>query len=226
MSSDEPRFIPFRSAAIPTEAGLERGERLYAELDTRRSVRFFSDAPVPRAMIETAIRTASTAPSGAHMQPWTFVAISDPEVKRRIRLAAEREEHALYEEGRISEEWREALEPLGTTWEKPFLETVPWIVVLFAQRSGLHPDGSKRKHYYVSESVGIAAGLFIASLHRMGLATLTHTPSPMGFLSELLGRPARESPTILFPIGYPSEDCVVPNLKRKELHEVSEWFEG
>jgi nitroreductase len=216
------RYAPER---VPTDEGLARGQRYHASLERRRSVRFFSDAPVPRAMIETAIRAANTAPSGAHQQPWTFIAISDPALKRKIRVAAEHEEKVSYKGGRMPDDWLDALRPLGTDWRKPYLETVPWIVVVFAQLHGIKPDGSRRKHYYVQESVGIATGLFIATLHEMGLSTLTHTPSPMGFLTTLLGRPKNEKPFILFPIGHPSEDAVVPDLNRKTLDEIALWFE-
>lgn len=216
-------YLKYQPEPVPQEEGLSRGQALVDELDRRRSVRFFSDAPVPRALIETAIRAAGTAPSGAHQQPWTFVCISDPELKRRIRDAAEAEERQSYDGGRMSEEWRQALLPLGTDWHKPYLETVPWIVVVFAEKYGFFDDGRKRKHYYVKESVGIACGMFITALHRMGLSTLTHTPSPMRFLSELLERPDNETPYILFPIGYPSDDAVVPDLQRKALDEISVW---
>ena len=202
---------------------VERADSFYHLMDRRRSIRFFSNDPVPRHLIERAIETASTAPSGAHKQPWTFVAVSDPAVKRTIRIAAEKEEKQSYED-RMSEEWLEALAPMGTTWEKPFLEIVPWIVVCFAQNYGLDEAGNKTKHYYVQESCGIACGLFIAALHNMGLATLTHTPSPMRFLNEILGRGANEKPYILFPVGYPASDATVPALPRKPLHEVAEWF--
>lgn len=195
-------------------------------MSARRSVRFFSSDPVPRELIELAIQTASTAPSGAHRQPWKFVAVGDPALKREIREAAEREEHESYVGGRMPAEWREALLPLGTSWEKPYLETVPWIVVVFEEIYGLGPDGSKRKNYYPKESVGLACGLFVAALHRMGLATLTHTPSPMAFLSRILGRPANEKPFILFPVGYPADDCTVPDLRRKALEEVAVWHLG
>ena len=180
----------------------------------------FSAEPVPRELIEWAIRTASTSPSGAHQQPWTFVAVSDPAMKRRIRVAAEAEERRSYA-GRMSEEWLAALKPLGTDEHKPYLETVPWIVVLFEQTHGIFPDGRVRKHYYTRESTGIAAGLFVTALHHMGLATLTHTPSPMGFLRGLLGRPASERPFVVFPIGYPADDAVVPDLRRKPLEAVA-----
>lgn len=222
-TSPYPR-VPLDFAEVSLDESIERADAFYRDLDGRRSVRDYSDRPVPKALIERAILTASTAPSGAHMQPWTFVAVSDPEVKRKIREAAEAEERASYN-GRMSEEWLEALAPIGTDWQKPFLETCPWIVVMFAQRTGTYPDGSKRKHYYVQESCGIAAGMFIAAIHQMGLATLTHTPSPMRFLSELLGRPSNEVPYILFPVGYPTQDATVPDLSRKSLDEVAVWVE-
>jgi len=195
-------------------------EAVFKEMNSRRSVREFSERPVPRELIETAIACASTAPSGAHMQPWTFVLIGDPGVKRHIRVAAEKEERENYEGGRLPPHWREDLAPLGTDWEKPFLETAPWIVVVFEQRFGRRPDGTKQHHYYVKESVGIACGMFIDALHRMGLSTLTHTPSPMAFLRTLLNRPESERPFILFPIGYAADNCRVPDLKRKPLDTV------
>jgi len=175
---------------------------------------------VPRACIELAVATANTAPSGAHQQPWTFVATGDPALKHRIRVSAEKEERENYEGGRLPDAWRRALEPLGTSSDKSYLEVAPWLVVVFAQKSTPMPDGSLRKNYYVNESVGIACGLFITSLHAMGLATLTHTPNPMGFLSEILERPASERPYILFPVGYPADDCEVPDLERKPLSEA------
>ncbi len=202
---------------------LRRARAFLAQMDARRSVRDFAPDPVPRALIELAIRTASTAPSGAHRQPWRFVAVDDPDIKREIRVAAEAEERASYEGGRMPPEWREALEPLGTSWQKPYLETVPWLVVVFEEVRGENPDGSPRKNYYVKESVGIACGLFVAALHVMGLSTLTHTPSPMGFLARLLGRPPHERPYILFPIGYPAPDAAVPDLRRKDLGEIAAW---
>lgn len=218
-------FVPYRPERLPEAEMLRRARDFHAEMDRRRSVRFFSPDPVPRELIETAIRTASTAPSGAHRQPWKFVVVGDPAIKREIRAAAEAEEHQSYVGGRMPPEWREALEPLGTSWEKPFLEIAPWIVVVFEELYGIAPDGGKRKNYYPKESVGIACGLFIAALHHMGLATLTHTPSPMAFLSRLLDRPPNEKPFILFPVGYPAPDAEVPDLRRKGLEEVVVWRE-
>lgn len=205
---------------IPRDEALAHGREFLASMGTRRSVRSFSSDAVPRECIELAVATANTAPSGAHQQPWTFVATCDADVKHRIREAAEAEERENYEGGRLPEAWRQALEPLGTTSDKSYLDVVPWIVVAFAQKSTPMPDGTVRKNYYVNESVGIACGLFIASLHAMGLATLTHTPNPMGFLTDILGRPATERPYILFPVGYPSADCEVPDLERKPLGEA------
>ena len=216
-------FIPYRPERLPEAEMLRRARDFFQEMDRRRSVRSFSPDPVPRELVELAIRTASTAPSGAHRQPWRFVVVGDPAVKREIRVAAEAEEYESYIGGRMPPEWIEALAPLGTSWEKPYLEIVPWIVVVFEERYGVDPDGRKRKNYYPNESVGIACGLFIAALHRMGLATLTHTPSPMAFLSRILRRPPNEKPFILFPIGYPAPDAEVPDLTRKKLDEVVDW---
>ena len=216
-------MIPYRPERLPEEEMLRRARAFYQEMDCRRSVRFFSSDPVPRELVELAVRTASTAPSGAHRQPWRFVVVGDPAIKREIRIAAEAEEHESYVGGRMPPEWLEALAPFGTSWEKPYLETVPWIVVVFEELYGVEPDGSKRKNYYPKESVGIACGLFIAALHRMGLATLTHTPSPMAFLSRILDRPANEKPFILFPVGYPAPDAEVPDIRRKGLEEVAVW---
>ena len=213
-------MIPYTPSRLDPATQEDRARAFFEEMDERRSVRFFSDDPVPLGLIELAIKTASTAPSGAHKQPWTYVVTGDPDIKRQIRTAAEEEERTNYEGGRLPPHWREDLEPLGTDWHKPFLETVPWIVVLFEQRYGVREDGERAHHYYVKESVGISAGLFIAALHTMGLATLTHTPSPMRFLTKLLGRPESERPFCLFPIGYQASDCVVPDLTRKALDEV------
>lgn len=221
-----PRFIPYRPPRPPASEVLARADANYREIDTRRSVRMFSADPVPREAIELAIRAASTAPSGAHQQPWTFVAIGDPKIKHRIRLAAEAEERESYEGGRMPAEWRAALESIGTDWHKDFLDVVPWIVVLFEQIHGTFADGTTKKHYYARESVGIACGMFITAIHQMGLATLTHTPSPMGFLREILGRPANERPFVLLPVGYPADDAEVPDLRRKSLDEVAVFVES
>lgn len=202
---------------------LSRARAFYEQMDARRSVRSFSPDPVPRELVEIAIRTASTAPSGAHRQPWRFVAVSNRDVKREIRQAAEAEEHESYVGGRMPPDWLEALVPIGTSWEKPYLEVVPWIVVVFEEVWGRGPSGRRRKNYYPKESVGIACGLFIAALHHMGLATLTHTPSPMKFLSRILDRPDNERPFILFPVGYPAAEAEVPDLRRKDLDEVALW---
>jgi nitroreductase len=216
-------FIPFHMDPLPEEEMLRRGRALYDELRGRRSVRHFSSKPVPRECIELAIQIAASAPSGANRQPWRFVAVSDPAIKRRIREGAEAEERISYEGGRMPPEWLEALAPLGTDWHKPFLEMVPWIVVVFEEIYQEGPGGKRLKSYYAKESVGIACGLFIVALHRMGLATLTHTPSPLAFLSRILGRPENERPFILFPVGYPAEDAMVPDLRRKTLDEVVVW---
>ena len=221
MSTGEPAFVPYSLPTLDPATRIERGRAFFEELDQRRSVRFFSDAPVPRECIEWAVRAASTAPSGAHRQPWTFVIVGDPAIKRAIREAAEREEHAFYREGRATDDWLDALRPIGTDWQKPFLETAPWLVVVFEQVSGVDVQGEKLRNYYTKESVGIACGLFIVALHRMGLATLTHTPSPMGFLREILDRPSNERPYILFPVGLPAPDCTVPDLRRKSFDQVA-----
>lgn len=198
----------------------------FADLMTRRrTVRDFSPEPVPRSVIEDCLLTAASAPSGANQQPWHFVAIGDPETKARIRQAAEAEERAFYE-GRAGDEWLSALAPLGTDAHKPFLETAPWLIVIFAERHGIDAAGERVKHYYVPESVGIATGLLIAALHNAGLATLTHTPSPMGFLSEICGRPAHEKPVILLVAGRPAEGASVPAITRKPLEDVTTWIGG
>ncbi|HLE57988.1 MAG TPA: nitroreductase family protein [Rhodothermia bacterium] len=203
----------------PIETMRERAVSFRREMGRRRSIRFFSDREVPRDLIEEAVRTASSAPSGANRQPWRFVAVSDPDVKRVIRERAEEEERESYG-GRMPDDWLEALKDLGTDWRKPFLETVPWIVVCFAELYGENESG-KQKNYYVQESCGIACGLFIAAIHNMGLATLTHTPSPMGFLNQVLERPANERAMMLIVAGYPAPDAVVPDLRRKPLGEIA-----
>lgn len=187
-------------------------------MQARRSVRDFSDEPVPLALIEAAVRVAATAPSGANQQPWHFVVVSDPELKREIRIAAEAEEKQNYE-GRFPDEWLAALQPFGTDWQKPFIETVPYLIVVFSVNYEV-AEGGKIKHYYVQESVGIATGFLLAALHLAGLATLTHTPSPMGFLGRILNRPANERPFLLIPVGYPAAEAQVPALTKKPMAEV------
>jgi nitroreductase len=223
---------PFRKLEfefLPPEEQLRRAAEFEARLGTRRSTRHFSSSPVPRELIDAALRIASRAPSGANQQPWHFVVVSDPEVKRQIREAAEAEEKESYEH-RMPGDWLEALAPLGTDWHKEFLETVPYLIVVFRQDYGLarEADGTERKvkHYYAQESVGIACGFLIAAIHWMGLATLTHTPSPMGFLSQILKRPANEKPYLLLPVGYPAEDAEVPDIAKKELSEIVTRFES
>ncbi|MGA8278323.1 MAG: nitroreductase family protein [Rhodanobacteraceae bacterium] len=186
------------------------------ELAQRRSVREFASTPVPRELIEQCLRAAGSAPSGANQQPWRFVAVSDPGIKRRIREAAEIEERAFYQH-RATPEWLNALAPLGTGAEKPFLETAPWLIAVFYQRFALDGDGRKHKRYYPHESVGLASGLLIAALHRAGLVTLTHTPSPMGFLNEILERPRNEMPFLLLVVGHPAKGCQVPDIRRLPL---------
>lgn len=216
-------FVPLDFRRLPPDDSLRRARSFYQEMRRRRTTRHFSAEPVPRALIEYAIRTAATAPSGAHQQPWTFVAVSDASIKGRIREAAEEEERRFYAE-RATPEWLEALARLGTDEHKPHLERAPWLVVLFRQSWGRAADGGRRAHYYTHESCGIAAGFFIAAVHRMGLVTLTHTPSPMGFLGEILERPENEKAMLVMPVGYPAADARVPDLDRKPLDEVSVWF--
>jgi nitroreductase len=198
---------------------VERSRDFYELMDRRRSVRVFSDEPVPMEVIENAIRVAGTAPSGAHMQPWRFAVVTDPEMKRKIREAAEAEERETYS-NRMSDEWRRALAPLGTDANKPFLEICPALIVVFRVDYGLDESGGRVKHYYVQESVGIATGMLISALHNAGLATLTHTPSPMKFLGQVLGRPANEKAFVLLPVGYPAQGCEVPELIRKPLEDL------
>ncbi len=221
-NSAPPGFVPLAFSRRPPEQSLIDARAFHQSMATRRTTRHFSTDAVPKSLIELAIRTAGTAPSGAHQQPWTFVAISNPELKRRIREAAEREEHAFYH-GKAPEEWLTALAPLGTDEHKTHLTDAPWVIVLFRQAYGVNVDSSKRTFYYTQESCGIAAGLFIAAIHMMGLVTLTHTPSPMAFLSQLLERPANEKAMLVMPVGYPAADARVPDIARKSLQEIAVW---
>ena len=218
----EPRFRPiaYRPARVSPDESARRLRAEYELARERRTVRHFAPDPVPREAIEDAIRIAGTAPSGAHRQPWFFVAISEPQAKARLREAAEREEREFYER-RATPEWLDALAPLGTDFVKSHLTDAPWVIVVFRRDFEELPDGTRLKGYYLNESVGIAVGFLIAALHRAGLATLTHTPAPMTFLRELCGRPANEKPFLILPVGYPSADCVVPDLARKRLDEIA-----
>jgi nitroreductase len=202
---------------------LEKSHNYYQWMDRRRTVRDISNRPVPKAVVDQLLMTASTAPSGAHKQPWSFCAVSDPSLKTKIRKAAEQEEYKSYH-GRMNEEWLEDLKAIGTDWHKPFLEDAPWLIVVFKRIYDLEGD-HKRNNYYVNESVGIACGFLLAAIHHAGLVALTHTPSPMNFLSEVLHRPENERPFILMPVGYPKEEVYVPDLKRKTLDEVAVFYE-
>ncbi len=211
------------SERIPLDETVRRSQTWYQEMDKRRSVRTFSDEMVPREVIEHIIMTASTAPSGAHRQPWTFCAVSNPQIKSQIRVAAEKEEKESYEH-RMSERWKRELAPIGTDMHKPFLEIAPWLIVAFKRVYEFDPDGSKHNNYYVNESVGIACGILIAAIHHAGLVTLTHTPSPMNFLADVLKRPKNERAYLLLPVGYPQHPTYVPSLERKPLAEVAEFY--
>ena len=217
-------FKPLEFDGKSDEEMLEASRAFYSEVRTRRSVRDFSDKPVAREVIENALLAAGTAPNGANMQPWYFAAVSNPELKGKIREAAEKEERAFYER-RASDEWLEALAPLGTDHEKPFLEIAPWLIVVFLKKFSYDEDGRKLKNYYTAESVGIACGFLINALHNAGLATLTHTPSPMRFLNEVLERPKDERAYMLIVAGHPAEDAEVPVISKKSLEEISEFRE-
>jgi nitroreductase len=223
VATRETTYLPtaLEFTRLDAEEALRRSRAFYELMLTRRSVRHFSSEPVPWELIENALKTAGTAPSGANQQPWTFVVVSDPELKAKIRDAAEREERLFYEE-RAPEPYLDAVEPIGTDWIKAHITDAPYVIVVFEQAYGFEPDGTKKKHYYVRESVGIAVGFLLASLHGAGLATLTHSPSPMGFLSRILERPENERPFILIPIGYPAPEAEVPTLTKKALDEIAE----
>ena len=221
----EPKTVALEFVRYAEAEMLGRARAFYAEMNRRRTVRQFSSKAVPRELIELAILTASTAPSGAHRQPWRWVAIDDPKLKAQIREAAEEEEYKTYTQ-RMSNEWRQALAPLGTDYVKTHITEAPWVVVVFKEKYGLAPDGSHIKNYYVDESVGIAVGMFITAIHHMGLCTLTHTPNPMGFLRELLGRGQGEQAVLLLPVGYPAAGARVPDIGRKGLDELVQWNAG
>ncbi len=211
-------FIPYSTAQY-TEAEIQqRSEDYYHAIDQRRSVRMFSDKPVASSVIDNLVRSASTAPSGAHKQPWTFCVVSDPEIKAKIREAAEKEEYENYH-GRMSDDWLEDLKQFGTDWHKDFLTIAPYLIIVFKKAYDL-VDGEKQKNYYVNESVGLACGFLISAIHHAGLVTLTHTPSPMNFLQKILDRPSNERPFLLLPVGHPADDAMVPDIQRKALDQV------
>tara|TARA_B100001027_G_scaffold79285_1_gene54223 strand:+ start:1281 stop:1961 length:681 start_codon:yes stop_codon:yes gene_type:complete len=220
----ESGFITLEFAELPPEEMSKRADEFYEMMDKRRTTRHFSDREVPRRLIERAIQTAGTSPSGAHLQPWTFVAVSNPEIKKRIREEAEKEEMKTYSE-RMPESWAEVLRPLGTDHVKEHLTEAPWVVVLFRHSKRVRDNGEWAPTYYSQESCGIAAGLFISAVHNMGLVTLTHTPSPMGFLREIIQRPDHEHAMLVLPVGFPAEKASVPNLSRKTLRDISEFLE-
>lgn len=216
----EPRFVPLPDyREFPADEMQRRAEEFHTELSRRRTIREFSSRPVDSTIIDECIAAAGTAPSGANLQPWHFVVVTDPEVKSRMRVAAEEEEREFYEH-RAPQEWLDALAPLGTDEHKPFIEDAPVLIAVFARRWDETEDGRKVKQYYATESVGLATGLLIAAVHHAGLASLTHTPSPMGFMNEILGRPRNEAPFLLLVVGYPADDCQVPDISRKSLDEI------
>jgi len=220
----EPKYIPLNEyQEYPVEEMKQRAADFYADIQRRRTVRDFSDRPVPREVIEQCLLAAGTAPNGANQQPWHFVVVSDPDIKRKIREAAEEEERAFYG-GRAPDEWLTALSHLGTDANKPFLETAPYLIVIFSQHYGIDLNGNKVKHYYVSESVGIATGVLITAIHNAGLVSLTHTPSPMGFLSQILERPANERPFLILVVGYPAENVTVPAITKKPLEKIATFI--
>lgn len=218
------KFVPLQQyRAYEPDEMVQRSRDFYGEMQRRRTVRDFSDRPVPQEVIENCILAAGTAPNGANMKPWHFAVISDPALKRRVREEAEEEERAFYS-GRAPDDWLEALAPLGTDAEKPFLETAPYLIVVFAQSYGLDEAGQKVKHYYVQESVGIATGMLITAVHHAGLVSLTHTPSPMKFLNEICGRPKQERPFLILVVGYPAKDVAVPKIRKKSLEEITTFL--
>jgi nitroreductase len=223
MSAEKKQFVAYKGIRYPKAEMLNRSREFYNFMDRRRTVRAFADKPVPLQVMEHIIMAASTAPSGAHKQPWTFCLVSNPDLKRQIREAAEEEEYENYN-GRMSEEWLEDLEKFDTDWHKPFLETAPYLIVIFKKPYDII-DGKKHKNYYVNESVGLATGFLLAGIHNAGLAALTHTPSPMNFLQRILDRPENERPFLLIPVGYPAEDVQVPNIDRKEKDKVLVHYE-
>jgi nitroreductase len=220
---DNHPYISYKKPIVPDQEMLERSQTFYEKMDSRRSVRAFSDRPIERKVIENIIKTASTAPSGAHKQPWTFCVVANPEIKTKIRIAAEEEEKASYE-SRMSSDWLDDLKPLGTDWRKPFLEIAPYLIIVFRRIYEFGDDGQKKNNYYVQESVGLATGFLLAAIHDAGLVSLTHTPSPMNFISKILDRPENEKPFLLIPVGYPADECWVPDLERKDIKDICIFY--
>ncbi len=217
------KHIAYEYTTPNKETLIQKSQDYYQCLDQRRSVRDFSDTSVPKEVIDTLIKTASTAPSGAHKQPWTFCAVSNPVLKTEIRIAAEKEEKKSYEE-RMSERWKKDLAPLGTDMHKPFLEIAPWLIIVFKKVYEFDEQGQKHNNYYVNESVGIACGMLISAIHKAGLVTLTHTPSPMNFLQKILNRPSNERAFLLLPVGYPKFPTYVPDIHRRDLDQIAEYY--
>jgi iodotyrosine deiodinase len=213
-------FISYSKKELSTFEIVDSTKSFYQFMNTRRSIREFSNRAIEKEVIANIILTASTAPSGAHKQPWTFCVVSNPAIKKKIRIAAEEEEKKSYNE-RMSDEWLKDLAPLGTDWQKPFLEIAPYLLIVFKRIYEIDENGHKHQNYYVQESVGLATGFLLSAIHHAGLVALTHTPSPMNFLTKLLDRPENEKPFLLIPIGYPADECWVPDIKRKELNEIS-----
>ncbi|MEQ8302712.1 MAG: nitroreductase family protein [Cyclobacteriaceae bacterium] len=216
-------FVSYHRETYSEKEMLERSRSFYEWLDKRRTVRDFSDKPIPKEVIDNLILSASTAPSGAHKQPWTFCVVADPKLKSHIRVEAEKEEYESYN-SRMPPEWLDDLRPLQTDWKKPFLEIAPYLIIVFKKTYDLTDAGEKKTNYYVAESVGLASGMLLAAIHNAGLVALTHTPSPMNFLTKLLKRPINEKPFLLIPVGYPIEETYVPKLKRKDLEEIAIYY--
>lgn len=224
MSTKKFPFIPYQKESFTEEEMINKAESFYHFMNKRRSVRDFSDKDIPKEVIENIIKTAGTAPSGAHKEPWSFCVIRNKDLKKQVRALAEEEERKNYE-SRMSDRWLEDLAPFGTDAVKEFIEVAPWIIIVLKQSYGFDEEGNKTQNYYVNESVGIAAGMLIAAIHNAGLVTLTHTPSPMNFIAKALGRPENEKPYLLIPVGHPAEDCKVPDLKRKEFKDIAFYYE-
>ncbi|MBK8521650.1 MAG: nitroreductase family protein [Chitinophagaceae bacterium] len=216
-------FVQYSRDTYLADEMLERSASFSKWMDTRRTCRDFSDKPIPKSVIENIISAASTAPSGAHKQPWTFCVVSNPEIKKQIRAEAEKEEFESYN-GRMPEAWKKDLLPLQTDWKKEFLEIAPYLIIVFKKSYDLDGEGNKTNTYYANESCGLACGFLLAAIHHAGLVALTHTPSPMNFLCKILDRPANEKPFLLIPVGYAADACWVPDIQRKKLHEVSSWY--